>query len=74
MAPKDVSSKNFESAMEEIEQVMQPTEEVPNAMEMAFRRAQKQGQSERRNTKKDRRRGDYDPDDVISRTLRNHSS
>lgn len=64
---------SMKTPMEEIEQVMNPAEDVPNAMEMAFRRAQKQSGRERNNKKKDRRR-DWDPDDVISRTLRNHSS
>jgi ribosomal protein S1 len=64
---------SMKTQVEEIEQVMNPTEEVPNAMEMAFRRAQKQAQHDRRGSKKDRRR-DYDQDDIISRTLRNHSS
>jgi small subunit ribosomal protein S1 len=66
---------SMKTPVEEIQQVMEPAEEVPNAMEMAFRRAQKQPQRDRRGgMKKDRRRDDYDLDDVISRTLRNHSS
>jgi small subunit ribosomal protein S1 len=66
---------SMKTPMEEIEQVMNPVEEVPSAMEMAFRRAQKQPgrERERRVNKKDRRR-DWEDDDVISRTLRNHSS
>lgn len=64
---------SMKTPMEEIQQVMSPAEDVPNAMEMAFRRAEKQAQHDRRRSKKDRRR-DYDQDDIISRTLRNHSS
>ena len=65
---------SMKTPMEEIEQVMNPVEDVPNAMEMAFRRAQKQSGGRERNSKKKDRRRDWDEDDVISRTLRNHSS
>jgi small subunit ribosomal protein S1 len=66
---------SMKTPAEEIAQVMSPVEEMPSAMEMAFRRAEKQSQRDRdrRGNKKDRRR-DYDQDDILSRTLRNHSS
>jgi ribosomal protein S1 len=64
---------SMKTPSEEIEQMLNPVDEVPSAMEIAFRRAQKQAQRDGRgNKKKERRR--YDQDDIISRTLRNHSS
>jgi len=57
----------------EIEEVMNPSDEIPSAMELAFRRAEKQSRRDRRGNKKDRRNWD-EQDDIISRTLRNHTS
>jgi small subunit ribosomal protein S1 len=65
---------SMKTPVEEIQQVMEPAEEVPSAMEMAFRRAEKQSQRGDKRTNKKERRRDWDEDDVISRTLRNHSS
>lgn len=65
---------SMKTPVEEIQQVMEPAEEVPSAMEMAFRRAEKQSQRGDKRTNKKERRRDWDDDDVISRTLRNHSS
>jgi small subunit ribosomal protein S1 len=65
---------SMKTPAEEIQQVMEPAEEVPSAMEMAFRRAEKQSQRGDKRTNKKERRRDWDEDDVISRTLRNHSS
>ena len=66
----DLSMKTPE---EEIEEILNPTEEVPSAMEMAFRRAERKQQA-RRGNKKNRRRDYEQQDDIISRTLRNHSN
>lgn len=55
---------------EELEEALETTEAIPTPMELAFRRAQKQ-QKDDRGKKKDVRRSPQD--DIISRTLRNHS-
>jgi len=55
---------------EEIEEVLEPAEAIPTPMELAFRRAQKQAQKDRKGKKDKQSR--YDQDDIISRTLRSH--
>ena len=64
---------SMKTPMEEIEEIINPTEEVPSAMEMAFRRAEKQQRDRRISNKKKHRRDYDDQDDIIRRTLRNHS-
>ena len=66
----DLSMKTPE---EEIQQILEPEEDVPSAMELAFRRAQRQAQrtADRGNKKATRRRSEQQ-DDIIARTLRNH--
>jgi len=64
---------SMKTPVEEIEEILQPTEEIPSAMELAFRRAQKQSNADRQEQKKSKRR-DERQDDIIQRTLRNHSS
>ena len=66
----DLSMKTPE---EEIQQILEPEEDVPSAMELAFRRAQRQAQrtADRGNKKATRRRSEPQ-DDIIARTLRNH--
>lgn len=63
---------SMKTPIEEIEEIMQPDEDIPTAMEMALRRAQEQADTERRrkNKKKRRTRRRDDQDDIISRTLR----
>lgn len=64
----DLSMKTPE---EELQQVLEPDEDVPSAMELAFRRAQRQAERTSKPTKKTRRR-DETQDDIIQRTLRNN--
>jgi small subunit ribosomal protein S1 len=63
----DLSMKTPE---EEVVAVMEPAEDIPTPMELAFRRAQKQAQKDRKGKKEKNAR--YDQDDIISRTLRSH--
>lgn len=64
---------SMKTPTEEIQEVLEPDGEVPSAMELAFRRAQKQAERSGKATKKGakRRRNDTQ-DDIIARTLRNH--
>lgn len=63
----DLSMKSPE---EDIQAVMEIDEAVPSAMEIAFRRAQKQADYDRRKNKKSKHRRE-EQDDIIERTLRN---
>lgn len=65
----DLSMKTPE---EDLAQAMEPVDEVPSAMELAFRRAEKR-QEERRSKKKNRKR-QFSQDDILDRTLRDHNS
>ncbi|MEL6307158.1 MAG: S1 RNA-binding domain-containing protein [Chloroflexota bacterium] len=59
---------------EEIQQALEPDEDVPSAMELAFRRAQRQAEATAKpagGNKKTRKRRSRSQDDIISRTLRN---
>lgn len=59
---------------EEIQQAMEPDEDVPSAMELAFRRAQRQAEATGKSSggnKKTRKRRSRSQDDIIARTLRN---
>lgn len=58
---------SMKTPIEEIEQALEPIEDVPTPMEMAFRRAQQE--SNRKGNKKKRRRN-RQQDDIIERTLR----
>ncbi|MEO1289887.1 MAG: S1 RNA-binding domain-containing protein, partial [Chloroflexota bacterium] len=62
---------SMKTPQEELAQAMEPDEDVPSAMELAFRRAQRQAQRTGKATKKAKRRSEQQ-DDIISRTLRNH--
>lgn len=63
---------SMKTPIEEIEEIMQPEEDLPTAMEIALRRAQEQADGERRKSGKKRKRRNRrnDQDDIISRTLR----
>jgi len=62
----DLSMKTPE---EDLQVAFEPMEDVPSAMELAFRRAEKQSKRDRsKGTKKNRRYRD-DQDDIIRRTL-----
>ncbi|MGB7338561.1 MAG: S1 RNA-binding domain-containing protein [Phototrophicaceae bacterium] len=61
----DLSMKTPE---EEMQQILEPEEDVPSAMELAFRRAQRQASSPQKTKKAKRRQSSQD--DIISRTLR----
>lgn len=65
----DLSMKTPE---EEIQEILEPEEDVPSAMELAFRRAQRQADRSDKTAKKARRRNNTQ-DDIIARTLRNHN-
>jgi predicted RNA-binding protein with RPS1 domain len=65
---------SMKTAVEEIEDVLEPTDNIPTAMEIALRRAQQQAQqdeTETRRTKKKTREQDK-LDDIISRTLKSN--
>jgi len=66
---------SMKSSVEEIEEILEPSESIPTAMEIALRRAQKQAEEDRKdeNRKEDRKRYSEQQDDIISRTLRNHN-
>jgi small subunit ribosomal protein S1 len=65
---------SMKSPAEEIAEVtFEPAEIIPNAMELAFRKAEDDRQRRKKgNPKKDKRRWDDDQDDIMERTLRNH--
>ncbi|MGJ3237794.1 MAG: S1 RNA-binding domain-containing protein [Anaerolineae bacterium] len=65
----DLSMKSPE---EVIQQTLEPEEDVPSAMELAFRRAQRQAQRVTKSTKKSSKRRTESQDDIIARTLRDH--
>lgn len=65
---------SMKTPIEEIEEIMEPDEDIPSAMEIAFRRAQEAAGDEgrgpsRKKRNKNRRRHD---DDIYRRTLRDH--
>lgn len=62
----DLSMKSPE---EDIQAALEIEEAIPSAMEIAFRRAQKEANYERRKDKKNKRRRE-EQDDIIERTLR----
>lgn len=70
---------SMKSPVEEVETAFEPTEIIPSAMELAFRRAEVDLQTDddrpvnrrkKDNKKRDKRRWDDDQDEVIERTLR----
>ena len=63
----DLSMKTPE---EDIQEVLEPDEYVPSAMEMAFRRAQEDARREERRNNKKKDRRDRNQDDILDRTLR----
>jgi small subunit ribosomal protein S1 len=65
---------SMKSPAEEIAEVaFEPAEIIPNAMELAFRKAEDDRQRRKKGSgKKDKRRWDDDQDDIMERTLRNH--
>lgn len=69
---------SMKTPREEIEEVMEPAESLPTAMELALRRARAMSES-RENTraaaamKNERGRVRNEQDDIISRTLRSHN-
>lgn len=65
----DLSMKSPE---EDIQQILEPEEDVPSAMELAFRRAQKQSEGNTKSNKRSSKRRPNNQDDIISRTLRDH--
>lgn len=62
----DLSMKTPE---EELQVAFEPMEDVPSAMELAFRRAEKQSKRDRSKGTKKNRRYRNDQDDIIRRTL-----
>jgi small subunit ribosomal protein S1 len=65
---------SMKSPVEEIAEVtFEPAEIIPNAMELAFRKAEDDNQRRKKGgPKKDKRRWDDDQDDIMERTLRNN--
>lgn len=63
---------SMKTPAEEIQQILEPEENVPSAMELAFRRAQRQAKHIGKGGKKSARRRTESQDDIIARTLRNH--
>ena len=63
---------SMKSPQEEIQQALEPEEDVPSAMELAFRRAQRQADRTDKSTKKATKRRNTSQDEIIARTLRNH--
>lgn len=64
---------SMKTPAEEIQAALEPEEEVPSAMELAFRRAQRQANQTSPSSKKATKRRRHDQDDIIARTLRDHS-
>jgi small subunit ribosomal protein S1 len=77
---------SMKTPKEEIIEVMEPAEAVPTAMELALRRAramsETRGESRGATSKgggnnrssRNRNSDDYDPDEIMTRTLRNHNN
>lgn len=66
---------SMKTPQEELQEALEPDEDVPSAMELAFRRAQRQAGTAPSSTKKAaKRRNTADQDDIIARTLQNHSN
>lgn len=65
---------SMKTPVEEIEEMLQPDEDIPTLMEIAFRRAQDDADGVSRKSKKQRDRERRRQDDIISRTLRNHDN
>ncbi len=63
----DLSMKTPE---EDLSAALEPMEDVPSAMELAFRRAEKQSRRDRSKGNKKNKRYRDDQDDIIRRTLR----
>lgn len=62
---------SMKTAVENIEDVLEPIEDVPTAMEVALRRAQRQADQDRRKSKSNKKSSKEQKklDDIISRTL-----
>lgn len=65
---------SMKTPVEEIEEILQPDEDIPTMMELAFRRAQDDADKDSKKSKKQRDRDRRRQDDIISRTLRNHQN
>lgn len=61
---------SMKTPQEELAAAFEPSEELPSAMELAFRRAEKQSRRDRSKGNKKNKRYRDDQDDIISRTLR----